>query len=223
MGIQKMIDDRILARKRDLQVDLEASQMVFADGVVVTPYLEQTLTVAANDILDVFVNFSYFRFISQTSTGLLIRFGNQTNTTPFTGVGLGLNLNYRLTRFQLINPTGAPITVTVATCDGQISDDRLTVSSALQPATPGTRATGQVSVTNAALQIVAANTTRKSVIIRNDPAAALPLYVGNAGVTTATGFLVDVGQSLVLESSGAVFGIRSAATPGNVFFIDESF
>jgi hypothetical protein len=196
----------------------------------IQPYgVRETVIVPANDEIVVSTTCSYFA-LEQTTAAIEIRFGSQEFPTRLVaGQAIQLfqsneeDVIHVWDYVRLRNNSGADITVIYVAAIGQFIDNRITISAPLQPATPGVRSTGQVSVTNAALQIVAANTTRKSVIIRNDPAAALPLYIGNAGVTTATGFLVDVGQSLVLESSGAVFGIRGAATPGNAFFIDESF
>lgn len=73
-----------------------------------------------------------------------------------------------------------------------------------------TFATGQVVVDNTARQIVAANTARRSLVVRNH--GNVDAYIGNANtVTTLTGLLVKSGESLVLDkNTSAVFAIVAA-------------
>jgi hypothetical protein len=196
----------------------------------IQPYgVRETVIVPANDEIVVSTTCSYFA-LEQTTAAIEIRFGSQEFPTRLVaGQAIQLfqsneeDVIHVWDYVRLRNNSGANITVIYVAAIGQFIDNRITISAPLQPATPGVRSTGQVSVTNAALQIVAANTTRKSVIIRNDPLAGTTLFVGNAGVTTATGFPLLPGQSQTFEASGAIFGIRPTAVAYNTFFIDESF
>ena len=68
-------------------------------------------------------------------------------------------------------------------------------------------ATGQVSVTSSATQIVPVRVGRKSVIIVN-PGAGF-LYIGKSDVTLSTGVLLEYiyNNTLTLHTEAAVFGI----------------
>lgn len=70
----------------------------------------------------------------------------------------------------------------------------------------------QVSVTNTATQIVAARTGRATLTIENT--GTTPIYVGGAGVTTSTGFLIPgvAGASLTVAYTGALYGITGSGT-----------
>ena len=73
-------------------------------------------------------------------------------------------------------------------------------------ATPTLNATGQVSITNAATQIIAANSARSGVLITN-PSTTVTVYVGLSGVTTSTGAILSPGASLTLPVTSAIYGI----------------
>lgn len=197
---------------------------------LIQPYaLREAVTVPANTRLLVATNVSYFG-LEQTSANInVLLSGSQQPFNLLAGQAIKLfqdtstkSIN-TWDRVTLWNQTGADITVTYIAAIGDFIDNRITISAPLQPATPGVRSTGQVAVTNAAVQIVPANTTRKSAIVRNDPLAGTTLFVGNAGVTTATGFPLQPGEAQIFEASQAIFGIRGTAISYTTFFIDESF
>jgi len=73
-------------------------------------------------------------------------------------------------------------------------------------------ATTQVSVTNAATQLVAARAGRQGVVVTN--LGTTPVYLGGSGVTTATGaFLPGVaGASKTIPAATAVYGIVGTGT-----------
>lgn len=73
-------------------------------------------------------------------------------------------------------------------------------------------ANGQVTVTNSATTIAAARETRKSLLIANRQTVAI--WVGIATVTTANGFRLDPGDSVVITTTALVQGITSAAYSG---------
>jgi hypothetical protein len=63
----------------------------------------------------------------------------------------------------------------------------------------------------AASVIKAAKSTRKSIVIQNAHATQI-LYIGGAGVTTATGLRVAAGASVTLDDyNGVLYGIASGA------------
>jgi len=71
--------------------------------------------------------------------------------------------------------------------------------------------TGQVSVGTLATIIVASNSSRRSVIIRNQ--GATDMYIGNSGVTTSNGLLIKAGESIFLDrNTAAIYGIVSSGS-----------
>lgn len=83
----------------------------------------------------------------------------------------------------------------------------------------GSLATGQVSVTTASTQVVAARAGRGKVTISVGSANTCAL--GNTGVTTTTGFPLQpiAGASVTLDTSAAIFAICSATT--TISFIEQ--
>lgn len=63
-----------------------------------------------------------------------------------------------------------------------------------------------------ATSIVAANATRRSVVITNND-AAIVIYIGKSGVTSSTGHKLAAGQSFTMPFVGQIFGISASATP----------
>ncbi len=83
-----------------------------------------------------------------------------------------------------------------------------------------TIATGQVVVTTTAATLVAARDTRKRLIIRNN--SSHDCWVGPATVTTANGFRLDVGYSLMLYTTALVQAIIASGTmTGDVDYLEE--
>ena len=68
-------------------------------------------------------------------------------------------------------------------------------------------ATNQVSITSAATAIVAARSTRRSVLIINH--GTTDVYIGGAAVTTSTGILLagTEGAAIGIGTTAAVYGI----------------
>lgn len=66
--------------------------------------------------------------------------------------------------------------------------------------------TNQVSVTSSGVLVIAANTARAGVLITNS-SLTLTVYLGNSGVTTATGAILGPGQSITIPTVSAVYGV----------------
>jgi hypothetical protein len=71
--------------------------------------------------------------------------------------------------------------------------------------------TGQTTVLTAALQIAPANSGRDTITLVNTSAVAV--WIGGSGVTVGTGLLLAgvVGQTLVLPTTAAIFGITASS------------
>lgn len=86
-------------------------------------------------------------------------------------------------------------------------------------------ATGQVGLTNTAAQIVPSRAKRKRLILRNG-GTALTVWIGPSAAVTAgiagNGYPVDVNDGILeLFTTGAVFGICTAAGPERLYWIEE--
>lgn len=87
----------------------------------------------------------------------------------------------------------------------------------------------QVSVTNAATQIIAANSGRLGLVVTNTDSTATCYLGPTSGVTSTTGHALPAGQSVSLEVvagqagnwTGALFGITASATI-TVTYLEES-
>lgn len=82
----------------------------------------------------------------------------------------------------------------------------------------GINATGQVTITSSATLIIAVNAYRDSIVIYNS--GTVTVFLGEVGVTAATGHALPAGASLTLTCSSPVYGI-AASTSGAVTFLEE--
>lgn len=73
--------------------------------------------------------------------------------------------------------------------------------------------TEQVALSTAVGLIRAANASRTFIEVKNMD-ASISIYVGPAGITTATGFLLKAGEAIGFEDFvGAIYGIAASSTP----------
>lgn len=144
-----------------------------------------------------------------------------------TAAGFFAGLTYSTPRDEtyeevaLINRSGVPVTVRLALAYGDIEDDRLTLTAAVQiaPAVAFTDAPA-VAVTDVAVQLLPANPNRTNCIIR---AGAADLWlgpdalVGNAGVAT-----VPAGGALTISHTAAVYARRSPTVTADAGVYEET-
>ena len=69
---------------------------------------------------------------------------------------------------------------------------------------------GQQSVANTATQIIAANTSRAALLVTNSGAATI--FLGDASVTTSTGFPLAAGSTIGIPQTSALYGIVVTGT-----------
>lgn len=126
--------------------------------------------------------------------------------------GLAWKSDKNFKKIWLLSDTTQTIEVMVGF--GDIRDDRLTVSTTLDTTSKGaTLSNAAHTVGLAAAELLAADITRRSVIINNEDAANA-IYIGSdATVTAATGLRVPAGQSLALSyaAGAAIYAIGAAA------------
>lgn len=74
-------------------------------------------------------------------------------------------------------------------------------------------ATGQVTLSASASQIVSSRATRRAIMVTNTD-AAIKVYVGTSNaVTTSTGQIVPVGLSVSIPITAAVWAIAASGSP----------
>ena len=71
--------------------------------------------------------------------------------------------------------------------------------------------TGQVSVSNTATEIIAANTQRGAVLITNT-STSVAVYLGTSTVTSSTGHQLPAGASTTIPVYCAIYAITSSST-----------
>lgn len=79
------------------------------------------------------------------------------------------------------------------------------------------QATGQQALTTTAAQVVAARSTRRNVLIVNT-STTITVYVGNTGVTSATGVPILPNASITIPSVTAQFAVAASGTPTVAYF-----
>lgn len=91
------------------------------------------------------------------------------------------------------------------------------LGSAVVPVAPSStgvgaiNSTGQVSVGATDTTIIAANASRAAVIITNI-SSTVTVYIGNAGLTTSTGYPLLPSNSISIPTTAAVHGIVASST-----------
>ena len=117
-----------------------------------------------------------------------------------TGLAASGNYGFNGTTWDRVKTTGGNLQV------------QTTTSSAL--------ATGQVTVDNTTPVIKVANTSRKSIMLRN--IGATDAYIGPTGVTTSTGFLIKATESITLDrTTAAVYGVTVGAGTTTFAYLEE--
>lgn len=195
-------------------------------------YIEQTLTLAAGERVQINRVYNYFRVLALSVSTLSVIFGDNPNETPFTGAGLGLALDKTVRNLTLINTGAAPTTITFAVALGKVNDDRLTVSGIVSVLVTGTanvlinntaaqsvpvrQTSGSISaaqntVNTTASIISAANTSKNSVTVKNT--GSTDMFVGPSTVTAANGFLIEAGGGCAsFNIRGALYAITASGS-----------
>ena len=110
------------------------------------------------------------------------------------------------------NTTGNPTTATLVIGVGSVGDNQLTGEVSIGQGQTLNQNADTVTTTPA--EIVAADTTRRSVAIQNLDTSN-PVYIGDSGVTTANGFKIAPDSGLVIDKSAtaSIWAVSAAGTP----------
>lgn len=82
--------------------------------------------------------------------------------------------------------------------------------------------TGQKALSTTAVEVapVSGNGLQRSVLIRNHD-TAISVYIGNPGVTSSTGILLKAGETITINTRGAVSAVAASGTPTVGFLIES--
>jgi hypothetical protein len=110
---------------------------------------------------------------------------------------------------NVVNPTARPVPVNIVAGGGG------TVT-AVATGAPN-QASGQVTASTTAATLIAARTTRRSVLVRNLD-STISVYVGPATVTSANGMLLKAGESVPLDTRALIQVIAASGSPVVAFY-----
>jgi len=203
-------------------------------NAVQNPYREFTLTIAAGTRAEpIYYNFSYFRVLTLSGTGLAVNFSGSGQDTAVIGAGIGIELPVAVEFVSLINTSGASLTVTIGLSMGRIFDDRLsvsgsvtvtnTISTPLNVTDAGATLLNGSDVTIATVsqaQISGSSTTAKKKVFINNPVGNPTIRIGATGVTATTGFALLGGQSIELNTQAAVFGFNPSGASITINYME---
>lgn len=172
-------------------------------------YLELTGNLVAGEIRKVSAAGKTLAILSITGS-LRLRVDSNETTTIRAGMTFKLPDGFEELFFE--ETLGAPASFVIAISEGDILDNRLSVNTTLTVKSGDTLGNpAAVSVGVAATPIVAASASRNSVEVFNNHATEI-LYVGGAGVTTATGRPVFPKTGWSIDTGAALYGIVGAGT-----------
>lgn len=197
---------------------MKSTDFVITDDPSMIPYQELTYSIADGQSVDVFAVFKYFRVISQSGGALSVRFGQNGMVTPFTGQGIGLNIGLFYPRLTLYNTGDSAMAITIALAIGDINDDRLNISTALSSKDVGTVLTtlNNFATSTTAAICAPADANQKEVIITNlEAAGGIVIYLGGSTVnnTTNKGTPLNPGQTMVFNTTAAIYAVSASGTP----------
>lgn len=181
------------------------------------------ITLAAGQSLQWAVMGNYFEILSNNSaTNVRVRIAGDTEYELPTGLGIELPETKTYTDIEFRNPTLVDMVITFASSNGKFSDNRLVISGNINTNDIGlNKALGNSSTFEAAqvtvpatangILISAANANRRRIIIANIGAVTVFIKKDNT-VTVADGHALPAGGVIVLNTTGAIYGIVSAGT-----------
>lgn len=80
--------------------------------------------------------------------------------------------------------------------------------------------TNSVNVTTVGSLIIAQNLSRKRITLKNHADAVVPVYIGPSGVTISTGHRLDIGDSITINTTAAIYG-RTSGSNQTITYLEE--
>lgn len=126
--------------------------------------------------------------------------------------GQGMNLDSPFESVRITNPSAGVLSVLVAIGTGEFIDDRQVGSVVSEPkASAALTSFPDVAVTVAAI-VAAANAGRRAVLLAAAPGNTADVKIGDAAVAVARGITLQPGQSMILDTSAAVWAVAVSGT-----------
>lgn len=122
----------------------------------------------------------------------------------------------RFDRVRISNATGADLALDVAIGFGEFWDDRMigeVLTNQISPSTLNTPADVSFSV---AQVLIAANTSRKAVVIAAAPGNTANVKIGDSNVGAARGVTLQPGQSITIQSTAAIYGYAATSQTAEI-------
>lgn len=166
--------------------------------------------IAAGEVARINVYGNFITLLSNTgSANIRISIGGQSfQELPF-GLSVELPQGDNFTYLEFQNTEGAAVTIAFSLSSGRINDARLVLNGvvAVNLTTNALSTPAAITVNTAApgAATIAANTSRRTVIIQNN--GANPIWAGDSAVDGASnrGILIPIGDTLVLDSEAAIY------------------
>lgn len=188
----------------------------FQKGSIENPYREFVFTVADDDRYTINYDFTFWRMLElSNATGVSLIIGDSGAPTSIVGAGVAQE-SYKavVKRITIVNESGGTITGRLALAIGQIYDDRLNLSGAINVAVPTNyTSTADYTVpTASASQVVAADTNRHELHLRADIGNVNPIRIGDSNVSATRGITLYPGEVYVINSEAAVYAYSPSAS-----------
>lgn len=182
----------------------------------VLPYEEFTYTIQPLQKIDINRSYSFVKMLSVVGGSLSLSFGGNNTKVKITGAGIGFSLIDVFSILSVFNDSGSAITFTVALGFGNITDDRLVVSTALLVKDVGVNLTSIADFTTSTTTALAvpANPSRKEVMITNNSNSII-VYLGDSSInnTTRKGLKLDPLATAIINSSDDVYAVSASGSP----------
>jgi hypothetical protein len=184
-------------------------------------YLKRTATVSAGGVPFVINQSCRFFAVLNVTGSVRISFDNDEATDIAGGIQIKAEDGRVFNTITFFSDAGA--TVEYALAYGEIFDSRLTVSGSINLTAgqsiitySGSAIThNQRTIGTSSTTIDASDTTRRAITIKADPANIEPVFIGSVP-TLATGFRLDPGESMTLNTTAGLAGI--CATGGQIVY-----
>jgi hypothetical protein len=180
-----------------------------------------TFTIGANQTFKLNVGGGYFKITAAT--------GGVDVKCPDAGISLsGMLPGYGLQKtpfsyLDFIDTSGAPNTISVVISDENFVDTRITGSVTFAPL-QATFGNSNKTVTNASAQLLAANASRKYLLIQNNGTGDIYVTVDGTAATTANGVRIAAGggsyELSTVVPTGQINAIGSIANNPNITVVE---
>ncbi len=178
-------------------------------------------TVLAGQMLEIGATGDFVRCLESTAT-FEISLNSGSRLYFSSGIEYKTSGTDEFTSIQIFNVGGSPLTVTLGWGYGELNDNRLTATAALNIATPtGLQTTADQTVnSNSSGLIVAANNDRKEVIISNLADNGGKMRIGDSNVSSTRGVELSPGQSITLTTTAAIYAYNLGVSSQNVAILE---